>query len=139
MQLSRKTNSLPVWIHSSRSFRADTWIADLKSAVDKHTKKPHGYLRGIPAVKIAVLDTGIDSDHPSIKGALKIKRIQMARSFVKNDKSPEDRFGHGTHVTQLLLDVAPDAQLYVAKVAEKETIPQDHNIAEVSFEDDALA
>ena len=83
-------------------------------------------------MKIAVLDSGIDSKHPFIKAALATKRIQVARSFVNNSNSSEDSFGHGTHVTNLLLEVAPDAELYVAKVTEDGIIPTDHNIAKVS-------
>jgi hypothetical protein len=110
-------------------------MSELKSSVSMYTDKPSKYPRRIPAVKIAVLDTSIDSRHPFISVALKTKRIPVARSFVKNNKSPEDSFGHGTHVANLLLDVAPDAELYVAKVTEERIIPPDHSIAEVSLED----
>jgi subtilisin family serine protease len=118
---------------SSRSTGADAWIAELKSTVHTYIDRPSKYPRRIPAVKIAALDTGIDLKHPFINGALKSKRIQVARSFVNNDDSPEDSFGHGTHVTKLILDVAPDAELYIAKVAKEGNIPPDHNIAKVSL------
>lgn len=110
-------------------------MSDLKASVHTYIKKPLGYLRDEdnPPVKIAVLDTGVDSKVPFIKGAMKINRIKGLRSFVKGDESTEDGFGHGTHVTALLLNVAPDAQIYVAKVAQDENIPSDHNIAEVSL------
>jgi subtilisin family serine protease len=110
-------------------------MSDLETDVHKYIKKPMGYLRDKdnPPVKIAVLDTGVDSKNPFIKGAWKANRIKALESFVKDDKSTEDSVGHGTHVAALLLNVAPDAQVYVAKVAQDENIPSDHNIAEVSL------
>ena len=103
----------------------------LKTDVHKWIHKRENYLRDTP-VKIAVLDTGVDSKHNFIKGAVNTNRIKDRRSFIKGDKSTEDGFGHGTHVAALLLEVAPDAQLYVAKVANNGDIPSDHNIADVS-------
>lgn len=94
--------------------------------------KPPDFLRDYPPVRIAVLDTGVDSKHPFIKGAMKY-RIKERRNFVKGDDSNEDDYGHGTHVAALLLRVAPDAQIFVAKVAKDVNILSDHNIAEVSI------
>lgn len=76
-------------------------------------------LRG-QGVKIAVVDTGIDSTHPDFAG-----RIVATKSFVSN--SAEDDNGHGTHVASIVAGsgaksngkytgVAPEASLYVAKV-----------------------
>ena len=104
----------------------------LKADVHKWIEKPANYLRDTP-VKIAVLDTGVDSKHNFIRGAVNTNRIKDRQSFVKGDKSTEDSFGHGTHVAALLLEVAPDAQIYVAKVANTGDIPTDHNIADVSM------
>jgi subtilisin family serine protease len=100
-------------------------------SVHKYIEKPGKYFRKKPAVKIAVLDTGIDPEHAFINGAMKAKRIVVAESFVNGDRSIDDRFGHGTHVANLLLSVAPDTELYVAKVANSEEIPPDHNINKV--------
>lgn len=110
-------------------------MSDLEANVHKYIKKPLGYLRDNdnPPVKIAVLDTGVDSKNPFIRGARKANRIKALKSFVKTDESTEDGVGHGTHVAALLLNVAPDAQIYIAKVAQDENIPSDHNIAEVSL------
>jgi subtilisin family serine protease len=103
----------------------------LRTSVHKHIEKPPDYLRDSPAVRIAVLDTGIDKKHPFIRGALRTERIIVAKSFVSGDESVDDAFGHGTYVTSLLLKVALDAKLYVARVATGEDIPEDHNIGEV--------
>jgi len=83
-------------------------------------------------VKIAVLDTGIDTKHPFIKGAISAGRIAKTyRSFVTGDSSIEDSAGHGTHVTSLILDVAPNSEVHVARIAQEMEIPYTHCIADV--------
>jgi subtilisin family serine protease len=65
-------------------------------------------------VRIAVLDTGIDLDHPIIA---KCKTsIVECRSWVVDDTSISDVCGHGTHIASVLLKLAPWADLYVARV-----------------------
>lgn len=84
-------------------------------------------------MKIAVLDTGVDLKHTVIMTAIQMKQIQKCmQSFVKNDKSVQDECGHGTHIASLLADIAPQAQIYIAKVAKSEEIPPNHQIAQVS-------
>ncbi|WP_131741728.1 S8 family serine peptidase [Actinomadura roseirufa] len=72
-------------------------------------------------VKLAVLDTGADLDHPDLKD-----QVEKARSFVPNSP-PDDRVGHGTHVASIAAGtgaasdgkyrgVAPGARLLIGKV-----------------------
>jgi subtilisin family serine protease len=42
---------------------------------------------------IAVVDSGVDLDHPDLKG-----RLVDGYDFVDGDTKPQDGFGHGTHV-----------------------------------------
>jgi subtilisin family serine protease len=84
-------------------------------------------------IRIAVLDTGVDSTHPFIKAAIKHNRIKRVESFVEGVKGTHDSHGHGTHIAALLLEIAPDSQLYIAKVAEGGKIPANHKIADVSM------
>lgn len=65
-------------------------------------------------VKIAILDTGIDLLHPQIKEYR--DHIKECKSFFEDSKGDTDSCGHGTHIAGLLLDVASNAELYVAKV-----------------------
>lgn len=98
-----------------------------------HGRKPQGYVRDkYQPIKIAVLDTGIDIKHNSVRAAKRQNRLKVMKSFVKGDESIVDFHGHGTHVAALLLKVAPDSQLYIAKVASGGKIPADHNISDAS-------
>ncbi|KAL8699783.1 MAG: hypothetical protein Q9201_005803 [Fulgogasparrea decipioides] len=65
-------------------------------------------------VKIAILDTGIDLLHPLFKEHQ--DRIKECKSFYEHYKGDEDSCGHGTHAAGLLLDVASNANIYVARV-----------------------
>ncbi|KAF2193739.1 subtilisin-like protein, partial [Zopfia rhizophila CBS 207.26] len=72
-------------------------------------------------VRIAVLDTGVEKstrrntpefiqEHGS--------RIKGGKAFLGNEQAPwsKDLNGHGTHVTGLLLKVAPRTEIYVARI-----------------------
>ena len=73
-----------------------------------------------PPVRIAVLDTGIDLNHPDIEARQEqIKgKYNWVNSRYKN-KVP-DNLGHGTHITNIVLDYVPNAEIYVAKIAGNE-------------------
>ncbi|PNP60463.1 hypothetical protein THARTR1_00487 [Trichoderma harzianum] len=76
----------------------------------------------LPKVKIAILDTGIDIQHPNIDARL--ENIGDRYNWLIDDETANvrvatDMSGHGTFAASLILDYAPDAQLFVAKIAEK--------------------
>ncbi|PAE44557.1 S8 family serine peptidase [Bacillus sp. 7884-1] len=81
-------------------------------------------------VKVAVLDTGIDAEHPDIAS-----QLVDAKSFVPNEDA-RDFHAHGTHVASTVLGtgaasegknkgVAPGADLLVGKVLSNEGFGQD--------------
>ncbi|MED1304015.1 hypothetical protein BK704_35415 [[Bacillus thuringiensis] serovar konkukian] len=68
-------------------------------------------------VKVAVIDSGIDSMHPDLK-----KNYLKGYDFVDNDNTPEDTEGHGTHVAGIIAangsmkGIAPDASILAYRV-----------------------
>ncbi|MFG2074533.1 S8 family serine peptidase [Nonomuraea maritima] len=77
-------------------------------------------------VDVAVLDTGIDAEHPDLAG-----QIAAAASFVPGEDETADYIGHGTHVASTIAGtgaasgglekgVAPGARLDIGKVFSKE-------------------
>lgn len=85
-------------------------------------------------VRIAVIDSGVRKEDAEIAAAETTQRIRGYRNFTSSDLNDcEAQVGLGTMVTRLLLTVAPQAELYIAKVTDKRTMPkhQLHRIAEV--------
>jgi subtilisin family serine protease len=74
-------------------------------------------------IRIAIIDTGIDDDDDIlIETARECGRIKACRGFVNDPDNHKDFHGHGTHVARLLLEMAPSAELYIAKVSDKGSI-----------------
>ncbi len=74
---------------------------------------------------MAVLDTGLDVNHPLIR--IYEERIREVKSWLPADRETNggDVCGHGTHVTGLLLDMAPDCDVYVAQIADTKPLSPD--------------
>lgn len=71
-------------------------------------------------VRVAVVDTGIDLDHPELAAIIK-----GGFNSVESSSAPEDDHGHGTHVAGIIaaihnsegvVGVAPQVSLYAVKV-----------------------
>ena len=84
---------------------------------------------GGAGVTVAVLDTGVDTDHPDIAGNI-VDCVTKITHFRPDMKSCEDNHGHGTHVAGTVLanggpddlgiyGVAPEASLLAVKVCDK--------------------
>jgi len=74
-------------------------------------------------ITIAIIDTGIDYNHPDLGGCFGSScKVIGGYDFVNNDANPIDDHGHGTHCAGIaagdgvLKGVAPDAKLYAYKV-----------------------
>ncbi|MEM3755335.1 MAG: S8 family peptidase [Candidatus Bathyarchaeia archaeon] len=99
-------------------------ILDL--AADKQIKADLVWIEGITGenVKVAILDTGIDLDHPELADS-----YAGGYDYVNNDAIPEDEHGHGTHVSGIITSdgendinskgVAPGAKITMYKVCDK--------------------
>lgn len=89
------------------------------------SKVPHAWNNGYTGkgVKIAIVDSGV--------GPHKDLNVVKSITFIQNEKSTDDRNGHGTHIAGIIgaLDndigvkgVAPEADLYSLKVFDKDGI-----------------
>ncbi|BBH21261.1 hypothetical protein Back11_26060 [Paenibacillus baekrokdamisoli] len=61
------------------------------------TEKGWSVSKGSEKVLIAVLDTGVQMDHPDLKG-----KIATGTNLVSDGAPPEDDVGHGTHVSGII-------------------------------------
>lgn len=72
---------------------------------------------GSMGVVVAVIDTGIDADHPDLKSnILRNKDGTYGWDFVNNKPNPIDIHGHGTHVAGIIA-AAPNAKSGTSGVA----------------------
>ncbi|MEU6251418.1 S8 family peptidase [Streptomyces sp. NPDC047043] len=109
-----------------------------KASLDKSVPQigaPTAWAKGYTGkgVKVAVLDTGIDTTHPDLK-----PQVIESKNFT-TAKDTIDHFGHGTHVASIIAGtgaksggkykgVAPDAKLLNAKVLDDEGGGDDSSI-----------
>ncbi len=63
--------------------------------------------------RVAILDSGIDADHPSLSGMI-LAQVDL----VNGDAIAEDTDGHGTGLAGIVAKVAPSAGLLIAKTGE---------------------
>lgn len=61
--------------------------------------------RGTEGVQVAVIDTGIDLNHPDLQG-----KYLSGANFVYEDEEPDDDVGHGTHVTGVIAAVVDNIE-----------------------------
>lgn len=95
---------------------------------DKHVtgvKDAHETATGAGAT-VAILDTGIDPDHPDLAGNVneELSELFSSGNPIEDDDNPWDSNGHGTHVAGTVaatgdagvIGTAPDAELVSLKV-----------------------
>ncbi len=122
----RRINSLPGVVQNSYAKRLVDYPWGILE-VDAPAAWPHS--RSGEGVKVLVLDTGIDKDHPNIAS-----RFVEGRNLIPGEGNPDapypyfDDGGHGTHVAGSILadgfgsgvvGVAPQASLYSGKVCQE--------------------
>jgi len=83
-------------------------------------------------IKIGVIDTGINLEHPDFFNPDGTSRFLKGYDFVDNDSIPQDTNGHGTQVTGIiaadgqLKGVAPGVEIFSYRVSsDGESVPSD--------------
>lgn len=85
-------------------------------------------------VVVAVIDTGIDPQHPFIKDNLFVKnhktdKLHYGHDFSKGRKSnfaPIDQHGHGTHIAGIIKSIFPEVKLMILKYYNPQASGQDN-------------
>jgi subtilisin family serine protease len=73
-------------------------------------------------VKVAVIDSGVEADHPAVAGAVKsgviveFDRRTKTQVRLAPEPAPRDLFGHGTACAGIIHALAPEAELYSVRV-----------------------
>jgi len=75
-------------------------------------------------IKVAVIDTGVDYNHPDLFGWGPDGKVVGGYNFIQEDKPPLDTNGHGTQVAGVIaadgeiVGIAPKAKILAYKVSE---------------------
>ncbi|UGO51023.1 protease [Bacillus phage vB_BanS_Nate] len=108
MMTNNETRQIHIYDGLPKRFKMD-WA--LKAINVEHAWKS---TKG-KGVKVLVIDTGADENHPELKG-----KIKYGINMFKKNNDITDMYGHGTHVSGLIAGsktgVAPEVDLFIAKV-----------------------
>ncbi len=95
-----------------------------KSAKHVGVQYPHDLGFYGKNIKIAVIDTGVDYNHPDIFGLGPDGKVIGGYDFIENDNTPQDTNGHGTEVAGIIAadgkirGVAPEAKILAYRVSD---------------------
>lgn len=94
----------------------NTWIYDLAD----------NDMANLPTITVAVIDTGVDSDHPILVSRL----VSGGYDFIDNDDNPEDEHGHGTHCSGTIIDgTLPNVKIMGIRVLDEGGYGDDSGVA----------
>jgi len=92
-------------------YPGDPWAWEMIGTQYAHQMDEYG-----DDVLVAVIDTGIDYNHPDLEDKM---WEDTGYDFVNDNEDPMDEDGHGTHVAGIVASVAPRTELMALKVMEE--------------------
>jgi subtilisin family serine protease len=100
---------------SDTALGADNTLTDLWSNI-----LPEALWKGRTGrgVKVAVVDSGIDTNHPALKGKIKesFEAVPEGGQITFRQSTSGDQAGHGTACAGIITSIAPEVELYSIKV-----------------------
>ena len=99
----------------SETVAQETTSTDLWAAIRPETTW-HGCTG--KGVTVAIVDSGIDTEHPDLKGRIKdsVEAIAEDGKINFHPSTSGDQAGHGTACAGIISKIAPEAELYSVKV-----------------------
>ncbi|KAL5586814.1 hypothetical protein FOBRF1_016684 [Fusarium oxysporum] len=139
VETHNKLHSQVASFHTGKTVVPEEWLDNLKHIsmhiMNLRDERPDHEFK---PVSIVVLDTGCDAELPFYKIPRRKKSIKAWKDFTRDgsEDSPEpdsmvDEYGHGSLMTRLIMEAAPLAHVYVARVAK--------NTGELEFGSDHIA
>ena len=100
---------------SDIALNAENVLPDLWSAIREDTSWERCTGRG---VRVAIVDSGIDTEHPDLKGKVResVEAVAEDGKINFHPSTSGDQAGHGTACAGIISSVAPNAELYSVKV-----------------------
>src|SRR5947207_4812639 len=91
--------------------QATETMSDLWAAIQPETTWQGCTGRG---VRVAIVDSGIDTEHPDLKGKVKesVEAVTEDGKINFRSSTSGDQAGHGTACAGIILNVAPQVELY---------------------------
>lgn len=106
----------PAWSWGKEGEKSDRTVDPLLASLTREAAFGGSTGKG---VKVAIVDSGIDNDHPAVQGAVRgwIEPSVGADGAVSYRTDPHgDAFGHGSACAGIIHHIAPDAELYSIRV-----------------------
>jgi subtilisin family serine protease len=123
VSLSSATVSTPIDVTSAKPPQTAAFLSLQWNMFQIHAPEAWTNHTGIPSVRVAILDTGIDPDHLDMQGLID---VAASRAFVPSTMGPPawaDDYFHGTFVSSIVTSnnfgvagVAPNVTLIAVKV-----------------------
>ncbi|MDA7920994.1 S8 family serine peptidase [Verrucomicrobiales bacterium] len=82
-------------------------------------------------VKIAVIDSGVEKDHPRLSGMKTLDAVSFSEDggrIVLTEEDHTDAYGHGTAVASIIHEVAPEAEVGSFRVIDGRSVSRTHLI-----------